>query len=213
LSNSSSVVAHQFDDHVQQRDANYLGMWIFLVTEIMFFGGLFAGYTLYRSMYPEAFAEGSRHLSMALGGINTALLALSTLMVTLAVESAREEKPRAVCKFLSYAMILGVIFLSIKFLEYYQKWQENLVPGAQFQYQGTQPHELQLFYSFYFVMTSIHALHLLIGIFIIGGLVIWMGRRPDKARPNAFIEMTGLYWHFVDIIWIFIFPLLYLARQ
>ncbi len=215
MSDDSSTLAHQFDDLEQQREASTLGMWAFLVTEIMFFGGLFLGYSVYRFNYPEAFAEGSHHLDVTLGSINTAVLIGSSLTMALAVRGAQLGRRNTAVGSLLLTVLLGCVFLGIKAVEYGHKFEEQLVPGTSFGYSSTQvdPGQLELFFSFYFAMTGLHAFHMIIGIAILLVLVwkTWKGRfTPTYYAP---VEMTGLYWHFVDIVWIFLFPLLYLIGR
>jgi cytochrome c oxidase subunit 3 len=205
------ALAEQFDDLTQQHEADTLGMWIFLVTEILFFGGLFMGYTIYRTTYPHAFALGSHYNEPALGAMMTAVLLLSSFTMALAVRFAQLGKPNLVIPLLFLTMVLGAAFLGIKFYEYHLKWVEHVVPGFNFTgYTGPEAEHVQLFICFYFLMTGLHALHMIIGIGIMTVMAIltWRGRITTE---NYFpIEISGLYWHFVDIIWIFLFPLLYL---
>lgn len=210
MSESSSVLAHQFDDLEQQFRADSLGMWLFLATEIMFFGGLFAGYTVYRSMYPDAFAEASRHLDALLGGINTAVLIGSSLMMALAVHSAQVGSKKLLIRFLLLTILLGSVFIAIKFYEYHHKFEEGLIPGLNFTYAGPDWRQVELLFVFYFIMTGMHALHMVIGVGLLTYLVIQA--RRDVFSPEYYmpVDLIGLYWHFVDIVWIFLFPLLYL---
>jgi cytochrome c oxidase subunit III len=213
LAEGRAVVLHQFDDVAQQYEAASLGMWVFLLTEIMFFGGLFTGYTVYRTSYPLAFAEGSHHLDIMLGGINTAVLIGSSLTMALAVHSAQVGERQALTRFLLFTILLGLVFLGIKGLEYAHKFEEHLVPGREFVAEGPHAAQIQLFFGFYFSMTGMHALHMIIGIGILGVLArqAWHGRfSPAYFTP---VELSGLYWHFVDIVWIFLFPLLYLLGR
>jgi cytochrome c oxidase subunit III len=206
-------VAHHFEDAEQQREAVTLGMWAFLVTEIMFFGGLFAGYTVYRSAYFEAFAEGSRHLDIVLGTVNTAILIGSSLTMALAVQAAQRGRREAQVRFLVLTILLGLAFLGIKAVEYGHKFEQHLVPGRFFAWPGPLASNVQLFFSFYFAMTGMHALHMVIGI----GLLTWLAVQAGRGRfgPAYYtpMEVSGLYWHFVDIVWIFLFPLLYLIDR
>ncbi len=206
-------VAHHFDDAEQQREAVTLGMWAFLVTEIMFFGGLFADYTVYRSAYFEAFAEGSRHLDLVLGTVNTAILIGSSLSMALAVQAAQRGRRQAQVRFLVLTILLGLAFLGIKAVEYGHKFEQHLVPGRFFTWPGPLASNVQLFFSFYFAMTGMHALHMVIGI----GLLTWLAVQAGRGRfgPAYYnpMEVSGLYWHFVDIVWIFLFPLLYLIDR
>ena len=190
-------------------------MWTFLVTEVMFFGGLFGGYTVYRSLYPEAFAEASRLLDYRLGAINTAVLICSSLSMVLAVRAAQLSQRRSLIVYLIMTIILGSVFLGNKVIEYSHKFHEHLVPGPHFGPKAAlaDPQHAQLFFSFYFAMTGLHALHMIIGIAILAVLVVqsWRGRfSSDYFAP---VDLTGLYWHFVDVVWIFLFPLLYLIAR
>lgn len=213
MSEASRALAHQFDDLEQQREASSLGMWVFLITEIMFFGGLFTGYAVYRSKYPQAFAQGSHHLDILLGGINTAVLILSSLTMALAVHAAQLGRRKTIVLFLALTILLGAVFFGIKVIEYSHKFEQQLVPGPRFVSEGPHGAQVQLFFSFYFAMTGMHALHMVIGIGVLSLLLLlaWQGRfSPDYYSP---VELTGLYWHFVDIVWIFLFPLLYLIGR
>jgi cytochrome c oxidase subunit 3 len=188
-------------------------MWVFLVTEIMFFGGLFTGYAVYRAVYPEAFMAGSQHLDVWLGGINTAVLIGSSLTMALAVHSAQRGERRALVCFLLLTILLGLVFLGIKALEYSHKFEEHLVPGPGFVFEGAHARHVQLFFSCYFSMTGMHALHMVIGIGLLAVLTwqAWRGRfSPAYVTP---VDLSGLYWHFVDLVWIFLFPLLYLMGR
>ncbi|HEX8775878.1 MAG TPA: cytochrome c oxidase subunit 3 family protein [Pyrinomonadaceae bacterium] len=214
-----AALQHHFDNMEQQREAGNLGMWVFLVQEVMFFGGLFLAYTLYRSNYPDAFAAASNHLDWKLGGINTVVLICSSLTMALAVYFAQTGVRRLQIIFLILTMILGTAFLVIKGIEYHEKYVDNLIPIAGwFDWRQPLPHNvapqhLQMFYWIYFAMTGLHALHMIIGLGLLAWLVYhaWRGRySPEYHAP---VEITGLYWHFVDIVWIFLFPLLYLLGR
>ena len=204
------ALAHQFDSLGQQTEAATLGMWVFLVTEVLFFGGLFLTYAVYRSFYPAAFSAASHELDILLGGINTAVLITSSLTMALAVHAAQLGQRRLLMIFLVVTMVLGTVFLGIKAVEYYHKFAEHHVPGATFQFEREHQRHAQIFFSLYFIMTGLHATHMIIGIVILAFLAYfaWKGRY-DSTYYNP-LEMTGLYWHFVDIVWIFLFPLLYL---
>jgi len=209
---ASSALAHHFENLEQQREAGALGMWVFLVTEIMFFGGLFMAYIVYRAWYPEAFAAASHHLDVKLGGVNTAVLICSSLTMALAVYGAQAGNRRSTVMYLALTLTLGLIFLAIKFVEYRHKFEEGLIPGAGFRFDQQQYlSDAQMFFSLYFAMTGLHALHMVIGAGILLVLIAmaWRGRfSPEYHAP---VELSGLYWHFVDIVWIFLFPLLYLV--
>jgi cytochrome c oxidase subunit III len=205
--------AHHFDDLAQQSEAVTLGMWVFLVTEVMFFGGLFTGYSVYRSSFPEAYALASHHLDVTLGAINTAVLIASSLTMALAVHAAMKAKKGQIVGFVVATMALGAVFLGIKAVEYSHKFHEHLVPGATFTREIPDWHHQQLFFSFYFGMTGMHALHMVIGMGIMIVLLVHVLRSPDPGAHDRKIEVMGLYWHFVDVIWIFLFPLLYLIGR
>jgi cytochrome c oxidase subunit 3 len=213
LAESPAVPMHQFDDVEQQYEAASLGMWAFLLTEIMFFGGLFTGYAVYRVAYPEGFVEGSHHLDIVLGGINTAVLICSSLTMALAVHSAQLGERRTLTHFLLLTMLLGLVFLGIKGVEYAHKFEEHLVPGSGFVAEGPHAPQVQLFFGFYFSMTGMHALHMVIGIGLLAVLAWQAGRGYFSPAYLTPVELTGLYWHFVDIVWIFLFPLLYLLGR
>jgi cytochrome c oxidase subunit 3 len=213
MSEAPGTLASHFDDVAQQHEASSLGMWAFLVTEVMFFGGMFLAYTVYRGSFSEAFTHASNHLDILLGAINTAVLIGSSLTVALAVRAAHQSRRRVLIVFLVLTMILGTFFLGIKFIEYYHKYEEHLIPGWTFRYEGQDPRRAAIFFSFYFAMTGMHALHMIIGIgiFLVLTFAAWRGRYT--AAYYTPVELAGLYWHFVDIIWIFLFPLFYLLGR
>jgi cytochrome c oxidase subunit III len=194
-------------------ELNVLGMWLFLVTELMFFGGLFAAYTVYRFMYPAAFADASRHLDLVLGSVNTVILLTSSLTMALAVHSIQIGKRRLLMLFLGLTMLLGIVFLGLKTTEYLHVFEEGFFPGGVFAYPGPYAREARLFFSLYFSMTGLHFIHMVLGILFMGLLVFLAWRGKFSAHRYDVIEMTGLYWHFVDIVWIFLFPLLYLIDR
>jgi cytochrome c oxidase subunit 3 len=232
------ALAHHFDDLGQQVEASTLGMWVFLATEVLFFGGLFCCYLVYRSAYPRAFALGSHELEITLGTINTAVLITSSLTMALAVHAAQLGQQRLLTLFLLATMALGATFLVIKGVEYYHKFREcptlvaelHLpggherggeaapaachVPGPEFSFEpADQAKHAQIFFSLYFVMTGLHALHMIIGLGIMTWMLWWSTRGIITADYYSPIEVSGLYWHFVDIVWIFLFPLLYLIGR
>jgi cytochrome c oxidase subunit III len=192
-------------------DASTLGMWTFLITEVLFFGGMFTAYAIYRNMYPEAFASTSKYMNVVLGGTNTAVLICSSLTMAMAVRAAQLSRRKALINFLILTMIFGTIFLVIKGFEYHDKWVEHLVPGFGFQYEPAQyVHHAQILFFLYFCMTGMHALHMVVGLGLLTYLMIQATRGIFTANYFSPVEMIGLYWHFVDIVWIFLFPLLYL---
>jgi cytochrome c oxidase subunit 3 len=203
---------HHFDDMAQQIEASTLGMWVFLVTEIMFFGGLFTAYLVYRHANPEGFAEASHHLNVFWGAVNTLVLIVSSLTMALAVRSAQiSAPPKTQVAWIGATMLLGAAFLGVKAIEYADKFTHHLVPGPNFHWEGKHPAPAQMFYSLYFCMTGLHALHMIIGLGIMTVIGIMAWRRTFDADYYTPVEVAGLYWHFVDIVWVFLFPLLYMA--
>lgn len=209
----SSVVAHQFDDASQQKESVNLGMWSFLTTEVMMFGGLFTAYGFYRLRFHDAFVAGSNMLDYLLGAANTAVLICSSLTMALAVHAAQVGKRERTILFLVLTMILGAAFLGVKVVEYGDKFEHHLVPGSAFAVDHPQANFIELFFAFYFAMTGLHALHMVVGMGLLTWLVIKAWKRRFSTEYYAPVEMTGLYWHFVDIVWIFLFPFLYLIGR
>jgi cytochrome c oxidase subunit III len=210
---SVALPAHQFDDLEQQHEASSFGMWTFLVTEVLFFGGLFAAYAVYRWLFPESFACASHHLDVRLGALNTGVLIASSLTMALAVHAAQLGRRRAIAGWIAATMLLGSAFLLVKYFEYADKYHHHLIPGPDFLFDGVHGGHEQLFFALYFAMTGMHALHMVIGL----GLMLWVLRANARGRltagHHALVENVGLYWHFVDIVWIFLFPLLYLIGR
>lgn len=204
----------QFDTPAQQREAATLGMWIFLITEVLFFGGLFTAYMVYRSYYPGPFARASATLSTPIGALNTAVLLCSSFTMALAVRSAQLGRRRLIVLFLIVTMIFGGVFLGVKAYEWHEKAVERHVPGPDFHLEGeTMQGQAQLFFSLYFAMTGLHALHMVIGIGILTTIAIRAHRGRYSPSYYSPVDVAGLYWHFVDIVWIFLFPLLYLIDK
>ena len=220
----TSLVRHrleeQFRDLEQQHEVASLGMWIFLATEVMFFGTLFVGLGVYTSMHHEAFVKASEKLNWLIGGTNTVVLLISSLMIVLAVHSARVGNQRHLVMFLALTALLGVCFLCLKGVEYYIDWRENLIPGWKFDAEEwiqrdhlrpEQVPQVQLFLLFYWTMTGLHALHVILGI----GAVLAMALLARRGRFSPVyyspVDVIALYWHFVDIVWIFLLPMLYLT--
>ncbi len=206
-------LAHHFDHLEQQRQSTALGMWIFLVTEVMFFGGLFTAYTVYRSLYHAALNAASQHLDLRLGGINTMVLITSSFTMAMAVRSAQTGRRWAQVGLLAATMLLGLAFLGIKAVEYGHKVEQGLVPGPGFRFDGPEAGHARIFFALYFVMTALHALHMVVGV----GVLAWLLGPASRGRFSAAyhdpVECAGLYWHFVDVVWIFLFPLLYLVGR
>ena len=209
---------HHFASMDQQRETSTFGMWVFLLTEIMFFGGMFCVYLVYRATYYEAFVEGSQGMNIWLGTANTAVLICSSLTMALGVRCAQIGKSKMMVALLLITIVFAVGFLGIKSVEYHEHWVLHEFPGPNFQYEraeaaGVNPQNVEIYFSLYWAMTGLHALHVIIGI----GLITWIliaGMRgsysPDYYSP---VENVGLYWHFVDLVWIYLFPLLYLISK
>ncbi|MCE9613484.1 MAG: cytochrome c oxidase subunit 3 family protein [Lentisphaerae bacterium] len=215
MADSHGPLAHHFDSLEQQYESARLGMWTFLITEVMMFGGLFLGYVVYRTKYPDLFVAGSHHLDITLGAFNTVVLIVSSLTMAMAVHAAQEGRRARIIGYLWLTLLLGGTFLGVKVVEYSHKFHDHLIPGAHFQWHGAGDPvgPIQLFFGYYFLMTGLHAVHMIIG----AGLLLWLIRLASKNRFSAEfftpVEMVGLYWHFVDIVWIFLFPLLYLIGR
>ena len=203
-------VAHHFDTADQQFDSGRMGIWLFLVTEILFFGGLFCAFAVFRSWYFESFVEAHNHLDWKLGGTNTLVLITSSLTMALAVRSAQTNNKSATTALILVTLACAGIFLGIKYIEYSHKFHEHLLPGKYFAAEGFHTHHADIFFAVYFMMTGIHGVHVVIGM----GMMIWLLIRNSKGdfsgRYYAPVEGVGLYWHLVDLVWIFLFPLLYL---
>ena len=207
----------QFDTEAQQKDASTLGMWIFLITEIMFFGGMFAVYTVYRNWYPDVFKAASTSLNQIIGAINTGVLLLSSFTMVMAVRAGQLGQQKMIIWFLILTLLFGGVFLGVKAYEWKEKFDEHHIPGqAEFHLEGISPQEqghAQLFFSIYFAMTGLHALHMVIGVGIL--LTLIFQAKAGKFTTNYYtpVDVAGLYWHFVDVFWIWLFPLLYLIDR
>lgn len=216
-SEHSPYLRHHFDDMEQQFDSATLGMWVFLLTEIMFFGGMFGAYTVYRSMYPEAFASTSQHMNPLFGAMNTAVLIVSSLTMALGVRAARMGQQKALQMFLIFTMIFGIAFLVIKGFEYHEHWVDMKVPliSGHWNYDEAPQfaRQAQILFCFYFFMTGFHALHMVVGVGLMTTILMMARRGVFSKAYFTPVEISGLYWHFVDIVWIFLFPLLYLIGR
>jgi cytochrome c oxidase subunit III len=213
LAERSPLLAHHFSDLRQQREAAELGMWLFLATECMFFGGLFLAYLVYRHSYLNEFAAGSRHMDVTLGTINTGVLLASSLTMALAVHSAQESRRQPLILFLSITMLLGIIFLAIKAFEYHYKYVEHLIPfaGLPFEFTGRERGGMATFFNLYFLMTGLHAAHMIIGVVMLLILIVLASRGGLLGERSIVVHNAGLYWHFVDLVWVFLFPFFYLV--
>lgn len=204
---------HHFDTMQQQKEASTFGMWLFLLTEVLFFGGIFFAYLLYRMWYFDAFAEASRDLDLMLGGFNTVVLIGSSLTMAFAVRSAQTGSSSGTVRWLILTMILGAVFLGVKVVEYSHKFEVGHVPGPNFHSTSPWAAQEQIFYSLYFTMTGLHAVHMIVGIVILAIITRMAAQGKFNESYHTPVEMTGLYWHFVDLVWIYLFPLLYLVER
>jgi cytochrome c oxidase subunit 3 len=228
---------HHFADMGQQKEAAQLGMWVFLITEIMFFGGMFSAYLIYRYWFYTPFVLGSTSLNIVYGAVNTAVLICSSLTMAMGVHSAALGKKKSLITYLIITLFFGLVFLGIKGVEYHDKWVEHHVPGHDFRFDSITDihgHEIrtytdahghvlkiadtdqgaaQIYFSLYFALTGMHALHMIIGVGLLTTLILMAARDKFSAHWYTPVENIGLYWHFVDIVWIFLFPLLYLISR
>ncbi len=192
-------------------------MWVFLATEVLFFGGLFLGYTAYRVAYPADFREASEHTLLLAGATNTAVLLVSSFTMALAVRAAGLNRRNLLVPLLAATALLGLLFLGIKAFEYSTEIHEGLLPGASFHppghVSGQGLDHQRIFFSFYFTMTGLHAVHVTIGVLLILGYAWRAWRANEIARLSTGVDLLGLYWHFVDIVWVFLFPLIYLMGR
>jgi cytochrome c oxidase subunit 3 len=218
---------HQFDDLEQQRDCYTLGMWLFLITEVMMFGGLFFAYALYRWKYDGAFHEGARHLDVTMGTINTFVLLVSSLTMALAVHGAAEKRKWPSAGWLTVTWLLGATFLVVKAFEWTHDYHIGLIPGVRWDYydrpehaaelarlaeMSLGPHHVKLFFTVYFCMTGLHAIHMIVGLLMVGYFIFLTLKGHFLGGNDQPVEILGLYWHLVDIVWVFLFPLLYLIH-
>ena len=203
-------VQHHFADAEQQRESAKFGMWLFLLTEVLLFGGLFVAYGVFRAWYPEMFINAHKHLDVILGGINTVVLITSSLTMALSIRSMQINNKKQTIFYLILTLLFALTFLVIKYFEYSHKIELGQLPGKLFTYQGIQGSNPHIFFSIYFAMTGLHGIHVLIGMIVIGWILIRIAKNHFSPEYYTPIEMAGLYWHLVDMIWIFLFPLLYL---
>jgi cytochrome c oxidase subunit III len=211
MSDYSLAPAEQFETLEQQQDASRLGIWTFLATEVLFFGGLFLGYIVYRHAYPYDFALASRHTNVLYGTLNTAILLTSSLWMALAVNAAEAGRDKLVVRFLALTILFASGFMGVKAMEYTEDFREHLVPGKSFANLGAP--KAELFFYFYWAMTGLHAFHVLVGIGVLSFLAFQASKRRYTPEYHNPVEVGGLYWHFVDIVWIFLYPLLYLIDR
>jgi cytochrome c oxidase subunit III len=207
-------LVHHFEDAAQQKDAASIGMWVFLVTEVMFFGGMFLAYFVYRQAYPAAFASASNKTNLLIGAVNTTVLICSSLTMAMAVHCAAIGKQKLISVFLTLTLLLGGTFLGVKAYEYHDKYVHHEIPGHNFDCEGcADAGHTPLFFALYFGMTGLHATHMIVGAVIILILIAQARKGAYTPEWHTPVELFGLYWHFVDIVWIFLFPLLYLIDR
>ncbi|HWR83693.1 MAG TPA: cytochrome c oxidase subunit 3 family protein [Candidatus Deferrimicrobium sp.] len=206
----SSFLAHHFSDAEQQRESAKLGMWIFLLTEILLFGGLFVAYAIYRAWNPDMFHNAHYQLDLRLGTINTIVLITSSLTMALAIRSMQLGNKKGTIRNLILTLALASVFLIIKYFEYSHKIHLGQLPGKFYTFTGIEGNNPHVFFSVYFLMTGLHGIHVTAGMGVIGWILYRTARNHFSTQYYTPIEMTGLYWHLVDLIWIFLFPLFYL---
>lgn len=206
-------LAHHFSHPEQQASAEKLGMWLFLATEILMFGGLFVGYVIYHGEYPKIFKAGSHFLDWKKGAINTVVLLVSSFTMAMSIYYAQKDNIKKCQQMLISTFVCGVVFMLIKYLEYSHKFHEGIYPGKFFSYTGEGFVEgLPLYFSFYYLMTGLHASHVLIGLALIGWMILKTYKNQISSYNYQPLEYVGLFWHLVDLIWIYLFPLLYLVE-
>jgi cytochrome c oxidase subunit 3 len=204
-------LAHQFDHVAQQGEAAHTGMWVFLASEVLFFGVLFFGYAVTRLHFSHEFGAAGKHTDVILGTLNTVVLLTSSYFVALAVQAAEEDRPQQARRWLWRTLALGAVFLAIKAFEYHADFTHHLVPGQAFVFEAPMRHGAELFFYLYFVMTGIHAIHLLVGMGLVGTIAWRMREVPDLAATP--LSLAALYWHLVDLVWIFLYPMFYLVLR
>ena len=206
----SPFLQHHFRDMDQQFNTAKIGMWLFLVTEVLMFGGLFVGYGIMHSRHPEAFMAAHHHLNRTLGALNTVVLLLSSFTMVMAVWAAQTSRKKLVILFLLITLLCAGTFMVVKYYEYSHKFHEGLLPGKFYSHEGDTVPGQFMFFSFYFMMTGLHGIHVLLGMVVISWLLFRAIRGDFSAEYFSPVDITGLYWHLVDLIWIYVFPLMYL---
>jgi cytochrome c oxidase subunit 3 len=204
------TLAHHFDTQEQQDGAVRLGMWLFLGTEVLLFAGLFLGYTVYRYFYHEAFHEASRSLDVVLGGANTVILITSSLTVALAYHAIKQGKSKLSAALIAFTIVCAIAFLGIKAIEYSQKFEHGSLPGKWYHNPHITAPGANLYFTIYFLTTGLHAFHVIVGASVLAYVLKGIVKGKYGPRNNVAVELGGLYWHLVDLVWIFLFPLLYL---
>lgn len=212
---TSSTPAEQFDDMEQQLRADLMGMWVFLGTEMLLFGALLTCFAIFRIQHAEVFATAAHHLDLTLGSINTGILMTSGLTVAMAEQAANRARRGPTLGLLLTGMVLGVIFLGIKFYEWYIEYTEELMPvlGLPFRFKGEHDRIAELFFNLYYLLTGLHAVHMIVGLGILAVIAIQVVRWREPGKVARQVRIGGLYWAFVDVVWVFIFTSLYLLRS
>ena len=205
-----SHLQHHFAEPEQQFDASKLGMWLFLATEILLFGGLFVGFGISQSKYPEAFVQAHHHLDRNLGFLNTVVLLISSFTMVMGVHAAKTNQKKKLIFFLVFTILCAFIFLGVKYFEYSHKFHEGLLPGKFYSHEGDTVPSQFVFFSFYFMMTGLHGIHILGGVAVMSWVLLRAMRGEFSSEYYTPVDLVGLYWHLVDLIWIYLFPLLYL---
>ncbi len=206
------TLQHHFSTKEQQLDASKIGMWLFLTTEVLMFGGLFVGFGLMQAKFPEAFLHAHHHLDRSLGALNTIVLLISSFTMVMAVWAAQNSKKKQLVTFLILTIACAAIFLGVKYIEYSHKFHEGLLPGRFYHHPGDAVPGQFMFFSFYFMMTGLHGFHILAGIVVLSFLLVKAIRGRYNSNYYTPVDLVGLYWHLVDLIWIYLFPLLYLIQ-
>ncbi len=205
-----AYLQHHFSHPDQQYESSKLGMWLFLLTEVLMFGGLFCAYAVFRAWHPEMFYHAHKMLDVTMGSINTVVLITSSLTIALAIYSIQNNRQKDTVRYLIFTLILAGVFLAVKYFEYVHKIHLGQLPGKYYTYAGLGDNNPHLFFSMYFIMTGLHGIHVLGGMAVIGWVILRARRGEFSAEYYTPVELVGLFWHLVDLIWIFLFPLFYL---
>jgi cytochrome c oxidase subunit 3 len=213
LSDAPAHPEPQFATLAQQTDTATFAMWVFLATEVLFFGGMLLAYAVYRGTYSQGFMEAGRETKIVIGTVNTAILLTSSFTMAWAVHAATKGHRRALTTLLAVTAAFGLVFLGLKGFEYYQEWNEHSVPGLNFHKDSPHAHAIEIFYFLYFMLTGVHGIHVTVGIGIVATMAVRAWRGAFSRIRYTPVEITGLYWHFVDIVWIFLYPLIYLMGR
>ncbi|GAC1599210.1 MAG: cytochrome c oxidase subunit 3 family protein [Myxococcales bacterium] len=206
----AGILGHHFKDLAQQNEAVRLGMWLFLATEVLLFAGLFTAYAYYRFQFPEGFAQASRHVDLWAGTLNTFVLITSSLTAALAIHFARTDRKNLAVLCLVATLLMAFAFLGIKSIEYLHKFHEGALPGRYYHFEEVQIPGAPMYFTIYFLATGLHAIHVIVGMTVLAILAVKTARGRFSSGYYTGLELGGLYWHLVDLIWIFLYPLLYL---